>query len=100
MPPDRFRGRNALVTGGASGIGRATAIRLASEGAAVVAVDVNADLLSELSAVAAGLSGSVSTLVGDVSSELGVEDLVTGALARLGSLDVVVNVAGVLSFSH
>jgi NAD(P)-dependent dehydrogenase (short-subunit alcohol dehydrogenase family) len=100
MPPDRFSGRNALVTGGASGIGRATAIRLASEGAAVVAVDVNAGLLSDLSAVAAGLSGSVSTLVGDVSSEAGVEELVGGALARLGSLDVVVNVAGVLSFSH
>jgi NAD(P)-dependent dehydrogenase (short-subunit alcohol dehydrogenase family) len=100
MPPDRFNGRNALVTGGASGIGRATAIRLASEGAAVVAVDVNAGLLSELSAEAAGLSGSVSTVVGDVSSEVGVEDLVGEALARLGSLDVVVNVAGVLSFSH
>jgi NAD(P)-dependent dehydrogenase (short-subunit alcohol dehydrogenase family) len=100
MPPDRFNGRNALVTGGASGIGRATAIRLASEGAAVVAVDVNAGLLSDLSAEAAGLSGSVATVVGDVSSEVGVEDLVGEALARLGSLDVVVNVAGVLSFSH
>jgi len=100
MPPDRFNGRNALVTGGASGIGRATAIRLASEGAAVVAADVNAGLLSELSAEAADLTGSVSTVVGDVSSEVGVEDLVGEALARLGSLDVVVNVAGVLSFSH
>ena len=100
MTPERFSGRNALVTGGASGIGRATAIRLASEGAAVVAVDVNAALLSEVADRAAGLSGSVSTLVGDVSSEGGVEDLVGEAIARTGTLDVVVNVAGVLSFSH
>ena len=55
MLPDRFSGRNALVTGGASGIGRATALRLASEGAAVVAVDVNAGLLAELAAEADGL---------------------------------------------
>ncbi len=100
MPPERFSGRTALVTGGASGIGRATAIRLASEGATVVAVDVNADLLSGLSGEAGGGNGSVSTLVGDVSSEDGVERLVAESVGRLGTLDVVVNVAGVLSFSH
>jgi NAD(P)-dependent dehydrogenase (short-subunit alcohol dehydrogenase family) len=100
MPPERFSGRTALVTGGASGIGRATAIRLASEGAKVVAVDVNADLLSKLSGETGGLSGSVSTLVGDVGSEWGVELLVAESVNRLGTLDVVVNVAGVLSFSH
>ncbi len=100
MTPERFSGRTALVTGGASGIGRATAIRLASEGAKVVAVDVNADLLSKLSGETGGLSGSVSTLVGDVGSENGVEMLVAESMNRLGSLDVVVNVAGVLSFSH
>jgi meso-butanediol dehydrogenase / (S,S)-butanediol dehydrogenase / diacetyl reductase len=100
MLPERFDGRHALVTGGASGIGRATAVRLASEGAAVVAVDVNAELLSELSDQTAGLRGSVSALVGDVSTESGVEELVASAIDRLGTLDVVVNVAGVLSFSH
>ncbi len=90
------------VTGGASGIGRATAIRLASEGAAVVAVDVNAELLSELAGPRPpDLRGSVSALVGDVSTEAGVEELVAESAAdRLGTLDVVVNVAGVLSFSH
>ncbi|MGD0392666.1 MAG: SDR family NAD(P)-dependent oxidoreductase, partial [Acidimicrobiales bacterium] len=100
MPPERFSGRTALVTGAASGIGRATAIRLASEGATVVAVDVNADLLSKLSGETGGLSGSVSTLVGDVGTEDGVDRLVSEAVDRLGTLDVVVNVAGVLSFSH
>ena len=50
MDPSRLEGRCAIVTGAASGIGRATAHRLAGEGAHVVAVDVNADLLSDLSA--------------------------------------------------
>jgi NAD(P)-dependent dehydrogenase (short-subunit alcohol dehydrogenase family) len=108
MTPDRFHDRTALVTGGASGIGRATAVRLATEGAAVVAVDRNAELLATLAADAdaadaadaADIGGSVSTLVGDVGNEDGVEALVSEALDRLGSLDVVVNVAGVLSFSH
>jgi meso-butanediol dehydrogenase / (S,S)-butanediol dehydrogenase / diacetyl reductase len=100
MAPSRFSEKSALVTGGASGIGRATALRLASEGAAVVAVDVNADLLGKVSVDAEGLSGSLTTLVGDVGSEVGVQSLVTEAAERLGKLDVVVNVAGVLSFSH
>jgi NAD(P)-dependent dehydrogenase (short-subunit alcohol dehydrogenase family) len=101
MAPDRFTGRNALVTGAASGIGRATALRLAAEGAAVVAVDVNAELLAKLSVDAEGLGGGgVSTLIGDVRSEADVARMVDEAVDRLGTLDVVVNVAGVLSFSH
>ncbi len=100
MTAERFVGRHALVTGAASGIGRATALRLTVEGATVVAVDVNAESLAHLSGEAAGTKGSLSTLVGDVSSESGVADMVSEAVERLGSLEVVVNVAGVLSFTH
>ncbi len=98
--PQRFGGRAVLVTGAASGIGRATALRLAGEGAAVVAVDVNAGPLATLPDESEGLSGSIATRVGDVSSESGVKAMVAGAVADLGHLDVVANVAGVLSFSH
>jgi len=97
---ERFTGRNALVTGGASGIGRCTALRLADEGATVVAVDVNADALAVVAAESEGLSGRIVARPGDVSTEAGVRDIVSGALAELGSLDVLANVAGVLSFSH
>jgi len=100
MTMDRFGGRSALVTGGASGIGRCTALRLAEEGAAVVAADVNAEALDAVAAEAAGLPGSVTALPGDVSTEDGVRAIVSGALETLGSLDVLVNVAGILSFSH
>jgi meso-butanediol dehydrogenase / (S,S)-butanediol dehydrogenase / diacetyl reductase len=100
MTPPRFNEKSALVTGAASGIGRATAIRLADEGAAVVATDINAHLLERLAVDTAGRPGPVTVLVGDVSSEEGVRQTVEGARAALGRLDVVVNVAGVLSFSH
>ena len=100
MTPNRFTGRRALVTGAASGIGRATALRLASESAQVTAVDVNAELLEKLTVDSEGTTGSITTLVGDVSTEDGVISLVDTAVERLGGLDVVVNAAGVLSFSH
>jgi NAD(P)-dependent dehydrogenase (short-subunit alcohol dehydrogenase family) len=100
MDPSRLEGRCAIVTGAASGIGRATAHRLAGEGAHVVAVDVNAELLSELSTEAEERTGSIVTLVGDVGSEDGVRALVAEAVDRLGKLDVVANVAGVLTFGH
>jgi NAD(P)-dependent dehydrogenase (short-subunit alcohol dehydrogenase family) len=100
MALERFVGRHALVTGAASGIGRATALRLADEGAAVVAVDVNAEALSTLASDGGDGPGSLSPLVGSVGSESEVDTMVGEALDRLGSLEVVVNVAGVLSFTH
>jgi NAD(P)-dependent dehydrogenase (short-subunit alcohol dehydrogenase family) len=98
--PQRHAGRAALVTGAASGIGRATALRLAGEGAAVLAVDVNTAPLGTLAHEAEGLSGSVGVGACDVSSEEDVRAAVGQALDALGRLDVVANVAGVLSFSH
>jgi meso-butanediol dehydrogenase/(S,S)-butanediol dehydrogenase/diacetyl reductase len=95
----RFAGRTAIVTGGASGIGRATALRLAGEGAVVVAADINTELLAVLPAPEEG-AGTVTPVFGDVGSEEGVRGLLAEALGRLGHLDVVVNAAGVLSFSH
>jgi NAD(P)-dependent dehydrogenase (short-subunit alcohol dehydrogenase family) len=78
--------RVALVTGAASGIGRACAQRLASAGTAVAAVDIDADRLEDLDALA---------LAADVTDAAAVADAVARAEATLGPLDVVVNVAGI-----
>jgi NAD(P)-dependent dehydrogenase (short-subunit alcohol dehydrogenase family) len=92
----RFRDRTALVTGAASGIGRAVAERLAREGARVFAVDVQTDGLAELEAWARESGAEVATRRCDVSREADVDASVAECVARFGRLDVLVNVAAVL----
>ena len=63
----RFAGKAVLVTGAASGIGRAVALRFASEGAQVLAFDLNGDGLKETAELAAGSAGEIRVRQGDVS---------------------------------
>jgi NAD(P)-dependent dehydrogenase (short-subunit alcohol dehydrogenase family) len=91
---DRFAGTAVLLTGAGSGIGRATALRLVAEGAQVFAVDVGEDGLDATVEAAAG-PGRIVTHVADVSDEEAVVAAVEGAVAELGTLDVLVNVAGI-----
>ncbi|MFB4300844.1 SDR family NAD(P)-dependent oxidoreductase [Actinomadura sp. NTSP31] len=91
---NRYDGVKVLLTGAASGIGRATAHRLAAEGAAVCAVDLSEDGLAETAAGATG-PGTITTRVADVTDEPAVIAAVDGAAETLGGIDVLVNVAGV-----
>jgi NAD(P)-dependent dehydrogenase (short-subunit alcohol dehydrogenase family) len=84
----------AIVTGGSSGIGRATAERLADEGATVVIADVDDD---RGHAVADALPGDATFVSTDVSSSSAVEALVDETVDRYGTLDIAVNNAGILS---
>ena len=91
--PKPLAGRVAFVTGGGSGIGRATALRLAAEGACVVIADRNTDAAD---AVAAELGGpDVAVSVGtDVTDEDGVGTAIDEAGLAFGGVDLVVNNAG------
>ncbi|MEU0600988.1 SDR family NAD(P)-dependent oxidoreductase [Streptomyces sp. NPDC006393] len=97
---NRYEGRRALITGGGSGIGQATALRILEEGGTVVAADISEAGLKDTVEKAGAASARLTTLVVDIAEEASVRDGVAAALAALGGLDVLVNAAGILRSSH
>ena len=91
----RLDGKTAIITGASSGIGRATALLFAREGARLVLADVNADQLARVKDDIAAQGGSAVTRKTDVSSEQEVKDLIGLALATFSTVDILVNNAGI-----
>ena len=93
----RLKDKVALVTGGGSGIGHATAVLFAAKGAKVVVSDLNeAAALTTVAKIKAE-EGDATAVTGDVSKNADAEAMVRGAVETYGSLDVVVNCAGVVA---
>lgn len=91
----RLGAKIALVTGGAAGIGRATALELAREGAAVAISDINEDGVAEVAQTIERDGGRALSLPHDVALEESWQKVIDSVLAHFGRLDVLVNNAGV-----
>jgi len=81
----------ALVTGSGGGIGRATAHRLAADGAAIVVNDVNADAAADTAGAIDAAGGRALAIAGDVTEPDTVEEIVARAASELGTIDILVN---------
>lgn len=93
---NEFMGKTAIVTGGGAGIGRATALQLALAGANVVVADVHAETALDTVASIHSAQGSAMAVVGDLSEQAVVDHLVAHTIETYGSIDVLVNNAGIM----
>lgn len=92
--------RVALVTGAASGIGRATALRFGRAGAKVACFDLDAVGVKETAAAVCDAGGDAVAFEGNVCDEADTSAVVEGTLAQFGRLDVLANVAGIGHYSR
>lgn len=93
--PQRFKNKVALITGGGSGIGRATAIRLAQEGAAIGVVGRNLDKIKKVSQYIETQGGQAIGIQCDVTSESDCRHMIEQIIQRFSRLDVLVCSAGI-----
>ena len=96
----RLEGKRAVVTGGGSGIGRGTAIKLAEEGASVAVLDVNIEAAQRVAGEIAEAGGKAIALRANVASEAEVERAIGEAESRFGGLDTLVANAGIMLFGR
>ncbi|MEZ5232731.1 MAG: SDR family NAD(P)-dependent oxidoreductase [Acidimicrobiia bacterium] len=91
----RFSGKVAIVTGAAGGIGRAACLRLAAEGASVLAVDLAGSDLDGVVAAVTDAGGTAAAARADVTSEAEVAAYAAAAVERFGGIDLLFNNAGI-----
>src|SRR4051812_32485353 len=99
MKDGRFAQKVCLVSGGGSGIGKATCLRLAQEGAAVAVVDMNAAHAGATAQEIAGAGGRSLAMTADVSRSADVQRALSATRDAWGQLDVIVNDAATMTFT-
>src|ERR1700679_3906706 len=92
----RVAGKVAIVTGAGSGIGRASAIRLAEEGAQLALTDVNAEELDATAAAVEAAGAGCVQVAGDIVERSTIDRLAGAAMAEFGRIDVLDNNVGIL----
>src|SRR5579872_1784293 len=95
-----IRGKKALITGAASGIGRAIALALAGEGADVFLVDINEDGLADVAREIGGHGVKVVTATCDLSDSAQIEALAANVRRRWNGLNILINNAGITYYGH
>lgn len=98
MSTGEFVGKSVIVTGAASGLGRAASLRFAQEGASVCLVDLNAEGLAETGRRIADAGGVSVSFSGDLGDPANCASAIQTALDAFGKLDVLCNIAGILRF--
>ena len=96
----RFDDRVVLITGAGSGIGKASAQRIASEGGTVVCVDLQQDAVQQVADDIVAAGGKACALACDVSDQQSVQETVAATVERYGELHALCNIAGVLRFDN
>jgi 3-oxoacyl-[acyl-carrier protein] reductase len=95
MNQGRLKGRVAIITGGARGIGKATAVKMVQEGASVVLLDILAKKVSETAMELQAMGGKALGLNVDVGHKADVGKAVERTLSEMGKVDILVNNAGI-----
>ena len=95
-----IRGKQALVTGAASGIGRAIALELAREGVDLLVVDINTERMTETVAACRQLGAQATGQYCDVSHPGAISVIIDALLDRWGGVDLLVNNAGITYYGH
>lgn len=91
----RLKGKKALVTGAAQGIGKAVAVMLAKEGADIAVSDINLDLAAQTAAEIKSLGVNAVAIEGNVASSESADSMVAKTVEGLGAIDILVNNAGI-----
>lgn len=92
----KVQSKVVIVTGGGSGMGRELVLNMLSKGAKVVAIDINESALQETVALSGSKPGALQTFVVDITNKASVDKLVKDAIDQFGSVDGIINNAGII----
>lgn len=92
----KLAGKTAVITGAGSGIGKAIAQLFAAEGCNIVAADINQQRLDTLETEMNGTGGKLTTILTDMAVEEDIERMVAAAVSTYGTLDILINNAGIM----